>query len=247
MTDRDNSPKGFLERWSRKKIETEREAPTEPRATDVPLPDEPGVPGCPAADDAKTPVEAAPKPAFDLASLPSLDSITAATDIRAFLGPGVPKELARAALRRAWAIDPAIRDFKGLAENDWDFTDPDAMPGFGRLPEGYDIKKLVAQIFGEEEEEEPLEPDIAVSRPADPQPPHVAEEIAPPDTLTEAEAALPKGKPDPAPQTISAGERQVAQSDFVQRDNNTATHNSIPGDKPEEHKRRRPHGTALPQ
>ena len=112
MTDRDNSPKGFLERWSRKKIENEREAseaPAAPRATDVSLPDELGVPERPAADDAKVPVEAAPKPEFDLASLPSLDSITAATDIRAFLGPGVPKELARAALRRAWSIDPASR------------------------------------------------------------------------------------------------------------------------------------------
>ena len=88
-------------------------------------------------NDAKTPAKAAPKPEFDLASLPSLDSITAATDIRAFLAPGVPKELARAALRRAWSADPAIRDFKGLAENDWDFTDPTAMPGFGALPPGY--------------------------------------------------------------------------------------------------------------
>jgi len=35
--------------------------------------------------------------------------------------------------RRAWAADPAIRDFKGLAENAWDFTDPTAMPGFGEL------------------------------------------------------------------------------------------------------------------
>ena len=38
------------------------------------------------------------------------NSITAATDIRAFLAPGVPAELTRAALRRAWTADPAIRD-----------------------------------------------------------------------------------------------------------------------------------------
>src|SRR5215204_2417343 len=104
MADRDNPPKSFLERWSRKKIEGERAASdpsAEPRATNVSLPDEPGVPERP-ADAEKAPVEAAPKPEFDLASLPSLDSITAATNIRAFLGPGVPRELARAALRRAW-------------------------------------------------------------------------------------------------------------------------------------------------
>ena len=70
----------------------------------------------------------AKKPEFDLSKLPSLESITSATDIRAFLAPGVPQELSRAALRRAWAADPAIRDFVGLAENAWDFTDPNAMP-----------------------------------------------------------------------------------------------------------------------
>jgi TorA maturation chaperone TorD len=29
--------------------------------------------------------------------------------------------------------DPAIRDFIGIAENQWDFNDPTAMPGFGPL------------------------------------------------------------------------------------------------------------------
>jgi hypothetical protein len=243
MTDRDNSSKGFLERWSRKKIENEQEAPSEPRTTDVSLPNEPGVPERPAANDTKPPLEAAPKPEFDLASLPSLDSITAATDIRAFLGPGVPKELARAALRRAWSIDPAIRDFVGLAENAWDFNDPDAMPGFGRLPEGYDVKKLVAQIFGESEK--PLEADIAASKPADPQAQHIAKETAAPDSQTDV--ALSEGEPESGPPTMSASEQQVAQSDFVQRDNNTASHNSISGDETEEHTRPRQHGSALPQ
>jgi TorA maturation chaperone TorD len=70
---------------------------------------------------------------FDLASLPPLQSIIAGTDIRSFLGPGVPAELTKAALRRAWVTDPAIRDFIGIAENQWDFNDPTAMPGFGPL------------------------------------------------------------------------------------------------------------------
>ena len=246
MTDRDNSSKGFLERWSRKKIEGEREASdpsAEARATDVSLPDEPGAPQRSAADVVKAPVEAAPKPEFDLASLPLIDSITAVTDIRAFLGPGVPKELARAALRRAWSADPAVRDFKGLAENDWDFTDPTAMPGFGALPEGTDITKLVGQIFGDEEK--PTEADIGAGKPADPQASPVAKEIAAPDSR--ADVALSEGPPKSDPQNISASERQVAQSNLVQRDNNTASHNSIPGDDSEERTRRRQHGTALPQ
>jgi hypothetical protein len=65
--------------------------------------------------------------------LPPIESIDAATDITAFLRKGIPQELSRAALRRAWSADPAIRDFVGLAENAWDFNDPNAMPGFGPL------------------------------------------------------------------------------------------------------------------
>jgi hypothetical protein len=77
--------------------------------------------------------EEAPDQAFDPASLPSLETIAADTDIGAFLQSGVPAELTRAALRRAWARDPAIRDFIGIAENQWDFNDPDGIPGFGPL------------------------------------------------------------------------------------------------------------------
>ena len=72
-------------------------------------------------------------PPFDPASLPPLQSITVGTDIRSFLGSSVPVELTKAALRRAWATDPAIRDFVGIAESQWDFNDPTAMPGFGPL------------------------------------------------------------------------------------------------------------------
>ena len=104
-------------------------------------------PPAPPAADATPAV--APKPEFDLSQLPSLESITSATDIRAFLTPGVPQDFTRAALRRAWAADPAIRDFVGLAENAWDFTDPNAIPGFGEIPIGYDIRKMVAEVFGE--------------------------------------------------------------------------------------------------
>ena len=66
-------------------------------------------------------------------NLPPLQSITADTDIRSFLESNVPLGLAKAALRRAWVTDPAIRDFIGIAESQWDFNDPSAMPGFGPL------------------------------------------------------------------------------------------------------------------
>lgn len=247
MTERENAPKGFLERWSRKKIEGGRDAAdpqAEPRAIDVSLPNEPGLPERSSAVEATSAGEAALKPEFDLASLPSLDSITAATDIRAFMGRGVPMELARAALRRAWSADPAIRDFKGLAENDWDFTDPAAMPGFGALPEGTDVKKMLAQIFGESEQ--PTDPGPSTNLPAGPQGTGNPNEIAAadpqgtaaPPAATEDESATPK---------LPAGYPQVAEDHFLHRNDNIASHNSNSADELEERKKRRPHGTALPQ
>lgn len=77
--------------------------------------------------------DVANKEPFDAASLPSIDSIVADTDIAGFVQSGVPAELTRAALRRAWASDPAIRDFVGIADNQWDFNDPNGIPGFGPL------------------------------------------------------------------------------------------------------------------
>jgi hypothetical protein len=85
---------------------------------------------------------------FDPASLPPIESIVAGTDIRAFLQKGVPTALTKAALRRAWVTDPAIRDFIEMAENQWDFTDPTAIPGFGPLQASDDLRQLVGQALG---------------------------------------------------------------------------------------------------
>jgi hypothetical protein len=86
-------------------------------------------------------------PSFDLKDLPSIESIAADTDIRAFLAPGVPPELARAALRRAWAADPKIRDFVGLADYDWDFNAPGSMAGFGPLEMTEELRQIAARII----------------------------------------------------------------------------------------------------
>jgi len=246
MTDRDESAKGFLERWSRKKIDAEREtpAPAKADAKDVSPPAEARLPEREAKNDIKTPDKAASKPEFDLASLPSLDSITAITDIRAFLAPGVPTDLARAALRRAWATDPAIRDFKGLAENDWDFTDPTAMPGFGPLPPGTDIKKMLAQIFGDGDK--PATAEAVTAKPAALEAPDIAEQIAPPEPPSAGSSAPGETEESSKPQ-VTTSRQQIAPADFVQRDNNTASHNNSSGDEPEEPKDRRQHGGALPQ
>ena len=83
---------------------------------------------------------------FDPTSLPSVESIAADTDIIAFLRAEVPAELTRAALRKAWTSDPAIRDFIGIAENQWDFNDPSSIPGFGPLAPGESGVDILGQI-----------------------------------------------------------------------------------------------------
>lgn len=113
----------FLARWSRRKREAKEAGEAEPQPAE-PVEAQNSVPSdAPAAEPA----------GLDLSRPPPIDSIDATTDIAAFLREGIPQELSRAALRRAWTADPVIRDFVGLAENAWDFNDPNAMPGFGPL------------------------------------------------------------------------------------------------------------------
>jgi hypothetical protein len=61
--------------------------------------------------------------------------------------PGVPEDLARAALRRVWSLDPAIRDFVGLSENSWDFNAPGAMDGFGPI-DGEQVGRILSRLLG---------------------------------------------------------------------------------------------------
>jgi hypothetical protein len=130
----------FLSRWSRRKRAAEEAEKTQPAAKE---PSQGGQPAAGQHDDRGEPAEAA----FDITQLPPIDSITALSDVRDFLRAGVPADLTRAALRRAWSADPAIRDFIGLAENAWDFTDPNAMPGFGPLEATDDVRQMVEQIM----------------------------------------------------------------------------------------------------
>jgi TorA maturation chaperone TorD len=137
----------IMSRWSRMKRESDRTvAPVGSSAAPKPNQTEAG--NLNPAIVATLPTDC-PAAAFDLASLPPLQSIMAGTNIRSFLGPGVPAELTKAALRRAWVTDPAIRDFIGIAENQWDFNDPTAMPGFGPLGAG-DVPTL-AGLGGSEQ------------------------------------------------------------------------------------------------
>src|SRR6266403_264174 len=125
----------IMSRWSRMKQQSARSAaPDDLSSESKPIDAEAGDLN---RATATTPATDSPtSPAFDPASLPLLQSITAGTDIRSFLVSNVPLELTKAALRRARVTDPAIRDFIGIAENQWDFNDPTAMPGFEPLRAG---------------------------------------------------------------------------------------------------------------
>jgi hypothetical protein len=140
MSDNNIKDGDFLARWSRRK----QQARAGETAQVPEQPDEAPV----VASDAAEPgsVESGP----DLSNLPPIESIDAATDITAFLRKGIPQELSRAALRRAWSADPAIRDFIGLAESAWDFNDPNAMPGFGPLDwPAEQVEALVRRVVGD--------------------------------------------------------------------------------------------------
>lgn len=86
-------------------------------------------------------------PPFDPATLPPVETIDAGSNIRAFLAPGVPATIKRAALRRAWSSDPSIRDFVGLSENSWDFNAPETIFGFGSI-EKEKIQELLERVLG---------------------------------------------------------------------------------------------------
>ena len=145
-----SDPESFASRWSRLKRATAKEQREAASAKPAPQPAD-AAPAVETDAGAQAGIDRTDNPSeapFDPESLPSIDSITAGSDIKAFLQAGVPKDLTRAALRRAWTTDPAIRDFIGLAENQWDFTDPTAMPGFGPLEATDDVRQLVAQAMG---------------------------------------------------------------------------------------------------
>jgi hypothetical protein len=179
----------FLSRWSRRK----REAGEADGGGDAdgPAPDPAEKPDAgevaaargteaPAATPGDAPGGALPP--FDPASLPPLESISATTDIRAFLAPGVPPELTRAALRRVWTADPAIRDFVGLAENSWDFNAAGSITGFGTLEMTDELRRRITEMVGRS-----LKPEA----PEGEQSPEASSQ----DTVSSAEPAPVPGEP----------------------------------------------------
>jgi hypothetical protein len=223
------SEEGFLARWSRRKRAAEAGRDTaEPMRGDAPVVPPAGaaaaqeppafvpptalsspprvapavpVPPVGAPQGAGASLQAPAEPPFDISSLPAIESLTAASDIRAFLRKEVPEALKRAALRRAWSLDPAIRDFVGPADYAWDYNAPDGVPG-GALELLGDVREMLAQVFGPDTPSEQAEgadetrdaaPD-AEPAPVVPAPVEPAVASAPPPAI-----ATPAADPAPEP------------------------------------------------
>jgi hypothetical protein len=135
----EDEEKGFLARWSQRKREAVQPDP-KPLA-----PEKPAQPSEAATD--KTTGET--EPPFDLESLPKLDELTANTDMTVFFKKGVPESIRNAALRKSWALDPAIRNYVNPAlDYAYDWNTPGGVPGSGELAPGTDIARMVLQIMG---------------------------------------------------------------------------------------------------
>ena len=220
-----SDPEKFFDRWSRRKRDSADEpAPVAAKdAAKAPLPPD---------GEAK---EAAAEAPFDPARLPPIESIGANSDIRAFLQPGVPPDLSRAALRRAWSADPAIRDFIGLVENGWDFNDPNGIPGFGPIAAG-DVAQLLARVIGVPPPTEADPPQkVALAQTNSEQVPSQAVD-------SELVQQSQQDQPMPKQELAAAGKEPVQRSE-----EDAATQNNIDDREDIPPPRRRGHGGALPK
>jgi Protein of unknown function (DUF3306) len=226
------APENFVSRWARLKRNAEPRRRTE-GVTDTPTLSPSHLP----SDGAEAVI---PQPRTDAvttddspdpAGLPSIEAITADTDISGFLQSRVPGELTRAALRQAWASDPAIRDFIGIAENQWDFNDPSAIPGFGPLQDS--APALLAQALGRPDNLAEIisEIPLAVARPS--------------PATTHPEPAAPDQSAQPtfdASPSIETGDLREDSSG----DGGLAGNGAV-ADGDESRRNRRSHGGALPR
>ncbi|MBW8271122.1 DUF3306 domain-containing protein, partial [Caldovatus aquaticus] len=166
-------------------------------------------------------------PAFDPAALPPIESLTPESDIRDFLRAEVPEALRRAALRRLWVLDPAIRGFVGPADYAWDFNAPGGAPGFAPALGG-DAARLIARALGPGQ--------------AGPAPERAAPEPAaapPPAEPALSGGEAPAGSPAPPAVSLPAPPATAAVPERAAG----AAERAAEGERPAE---RRRHGGALP-
>ena len=204
MSGPDEADRGFLARWSQRKQEA-RQPESKPDAIPVETAESPASPA-PQGEEAT--------PEFDLSTLPKLEELTASTDITAFLRKGVPEHLRNAALRKSWALDPAIRNYVSPAlEYAYDWNAPGGVPGGGELGAGVDVARLVSQIMGEPAAET-INSDLkskhdVTDSPAGPFASDLPEEpIGPQDEPTTAETEAISRTDEDAGESMSSNESQ---------------------------------------
>lgn len=125
----------FLSRWSRRKIEARKEERAPAPQDDV---------------QERTGQDTAEPdlPAEELALLPRIEDLTSTTDLTPFLRKGVPAALRNAALRRAWSLDPEIRDYVSEArEYAYDWNVPGSVPGMEPLRSFDDVETMVNAVL----------------------------------------------------------------------------------------------------
>jgi hypothetical protein len=255
-----NTDDSFIARWSRRKQQAAEEKQKPRAGTGKDEHRAPHTGAVPAASEGRGRLPGLPaaapddvEQAFDPATLPPIETIVAGTDIRAFLRTGVPAALTKAALRRAWTADPAIRDFIEVAENQWDFTDPAAIPGFGPLQATDNLRQLVGQALGNL-------PEAPTDAPADA--PDATAASIPQEcsdaTVSDPQAAVPGAPPSEAraprgdPQADASAMRTQAAS-LPQRGGTpdteriAAPQHPTPAQEVGNAPRRRGHGRALPR
>ena len=245
-----SEPESFITRWARRK----REATQDAEATAAGAPSEDERPLQEQGDEsdvagARRSASENAEPAFDVTKLPPIESIAADSDIRAFLAPGVPPELTRAALRRVWAADPKIRDFVGLAENAWDFNAPGSIAGFGPLEMTEELRREVARMVGRALADEDTDGPAPISA----APPSGRPSV---ETSVESAAATPEvptqaGQSHHGPSQIergAEGNEGHNSEPAVQRSKVINAAQNIPeNDDNDQVIAKRPHGSALPK
>lgn len=199
----DTPPSGFLQRWSRRKIEARQEPARpadDPAAADAP-PDADTAQTAPAPAD-KVSAPAAPDavraPAGDTAApaLPTLDDVralTAESDYSAFVAREVSPEVKNAALKKLFT-DPHYNVMDGLDIYIDDYSQQ------APLPESMLRKMAVSKVFGFFEDEARCAAGAVLDEPAaDPVAPAGESLAAPDDAMHQAAIGTPVAAADERP------------------------------------------------
>jgi hypothetical protein len=230
MTEPDN----FFVRWARLKRESDIEREIDNSRSGSAIEPREAVLVSPEATAAQPRVDAAADEPFDPSGLPSIEAINANTDIRGFLQSSVPAELTRAALRQVWTSDPAIRDFIGIADNQWDFNDPNAIPGFGPLGVTGDEPAILTQVLAKLERV----PETFSRSPA-------SDGLAPSPVTGHTHSAVHETTQQKVAELSSAG-TGIARLSNEERGTGAETERAAAVENHDQSRNRRHHGSALP-